>query len=93
MKAGAEEHACKLADVSRPVERHQCLLRVLRERHAPARRRGLPCEPIKEMLRLVRDKKWNIPASIELEYSIPEGSDAVKETMKCVQYCKDALMA
>jgi len=47
--------------------------------------------PLKEMLRLVRDKKWNIPASIELEYSVPADSDAVKEVRKCVQYCKDAL--
>jgi sugar phosphate isomerase/epimerase len=47
--------------------------------------------PIKEILRLVRDKKWDIPASIEQEYSIPADSDAVKEVRKCVQYCKDAL--
>jgi sugar phosphate isomerase/epimerase len=47
--------------------------------------------PIKEILRLVRDKKWDIPASIELEYEIPQGSDAVIETKKCVEYCKAAL--
>ena len=47
--------------------------------------------PIKEMLRLVRDKKWNIPATIEQEYAIPADSDAVKEVRKCVQFCKDAL--
>jgi sugar phosphate isomerase/epimerase len=49
--------------------------------------------PIKEILRLVRKNKWDIPASIELEYVIPQGSDAVKETAKCLRYCKDALMA
>ena len=47
--------------------------------------------PIKEILRLVRDKKWDIPASIELEYEIPQGSDAVIENKKCVEYCKAAL--
>jgi sugar phosphate isomerase/epimerase len=47
--------------------------------------------PIKEILRLVQKNKWKIPASIELEYSIPQGSDAVKEVAKCVQYCRDAL--
>ena len=47
--------------------------------------------PIKEILHLLRSEKYKIPASIELEYDIPEGSDAVKETAKCVQYCKDAL--
>jgi sugar phosphate isomerase/epimerase len=47
--------------------------------------------PIKEILQLVRKNKWNIPASIELEYNVPEGSDAVKEVKKCVDYCRAAL--
>jgi sugar phosphate isomerase/epimerase len=49
--------------------------------------------PIREILQLVRKNRWNIPASIELEYDIPEGSDAVKEVRKCVEYCRDALTA
>jgi sugar phosphate isomerase/epimerase len=49
--------------------------------------------PIKEILQLVRKNKWKIPASVELEYDIPEGSDAVKETRKCVDYCRAALGA
>jgi hypothetical protein len=32
-----------------------------------------------------------MPASIELEYDIPKGSDAVKEVRKCVEYCRRAL--
>jgi sugar phosphate isomerase/epimerase len=47
--------------------------------------------PIKEILQMVSRNKWKIPASIELEYQIPEGSDAVKETKKCVDYCRAAL--
>jgi sugar phosphate isomerase/epimerase len=47
--------------------------------------------PIKEVLRLLKKEKWPIYADIELEYRIPEGSDAVKEVAKCVQYCKEAL--
>ena len=47
--------------------------------------------PIKEVLQLMRKEKYKFPASIELEYPIPEGSDAVAETIKCVQYCKNAL--
>lgn len=49
--------------------------------------------PIREILHLVRDNRWNIPASIELEYQIPEGSDAVAEVRKCVEYCRTALEA
>ena len=47
--------------------------------------------PIKDILQMVSKSKWKIPASIELEYQIPEGSDAVKETKKCVDYCRAAL--
>lgn len=47
--------------------------------------------PIKEVLQLMRKEKWTFPAEIELEYNIPQGSDAVKEVAKCVQYCKEAL--
>lgn len=47
--------------------------------------------PIKEILNLLKEKKYNIPASIELEYKIPEGSDAVKEVKKCLEYAKHAL--
>jgi sugar phosphate isomerase/epimerase len=47
--------------------------------------------PIKEILQLMRKNKWTFPASIEVEYTIPEGSDAVKEVRKCFEYCKAAL--
>jgi sugar phosphate isomerase/epimerase len=46
--------------------------------------------PIKECLRLIRDNKWPITATIEFEYKVP-GSDPMAEMAKCVQYCKDAL--
>jgi sugar phosphate isomerase/epimerase len=47
--------------------------------------------PIKDILQLVRRNRWTFPASIELEYNVPEGSDAVKEVRKCVEYCRAAL--
>jgi len=47
--------------------------------------------PIKEVLQLMKKEQWTFPANIELEYKIPEDSDAVKEVAKCVQYCKEAL--
>ena len=47
--------------------------------------------PIREVLQMLKTKKWAIPASIEMEYDIPAGSDAVKEVRACVAYCRDAL--
>ena len=47
--------------------------------------------PIREILKLIKDKRYRFPVSIELEYSIPAGSDAVKEVTKCVAYAKAAL--
>ena len=47
--------------------------------------------PIKEIIQTVKKNGWKMPASIELEYRVQEGSDAVAEVRKCVQYCKDAL--
>ena len=44
-----------------------------------------------EILLTMRKETYKFPASIELEYQIPEGSDAVVETSKCVQFCKNAL--
>ncbi len=47
--------------------------------------------PIREILQLVKKNKWKIPGSVELEYDIPEGSDAVAEVRKCVEYCRRVL--
>ncbi|MFN7996155.1 MAG: TIM barrel protein [Bryobacteraceae bacterium] len=44
--------------------------------------------PIKQVLTLLRDKKYRIPANIEYEY---EGGDTVEEVRKCYEYCKQAL--
>ena len=47
--------------------------------------------PIVEVLRLIRDNKWNMQATIEFEYPVPEGSDRMTELKKCVDYCRNAL--
>jgi sugar phosphate isomerase/epimerase len=47
--------------------------------------------PLKPILQLVKKNKWKIPASIEFEYAIPDGSDAVQEVRKCVEYCRAVL--
>ncbi len=48
--------------------------------------------PIADMLKLVQDKKWPVYFDIELEYPVPEGSNAQEEVKKCVQYCKEILV-
>jgi sugar phosphate isomerase/epimerase len=47
--------------------------------------------PIREVLQLMKKDKYRFPATIELEYTPPEGSDSMKEIARCLQYCKDAL--
>jgi sugar phosphate isomerase/epimerase len=47
--------------------------------------------PIAEVLRLIRDNKWNIQATIEFEYKIPPGSDRMTEIGRAIKYCRDAL--
>ena len=49
--------------------------------------------PLKNILTLLKQKKYNIPATIELEYDIPQGSDPVKETAACLAYAKKILEA
>lgn len=47
--------------------------------------------PIKEVLLLLKKNKYKIPANIELEYRIPDGSDPVAEVGKCLAFCKGIL--
>lgn len=47
--------------------------------------------PIEEILQLMKSEKYKFPATVEFEYEIPEGSDAVKEVAKCLDYCEKAL--
>ncbi len=47
--------------------------------------------PLVQILQTMKKNKYKFPGTIELEYQIPEGSNAVKEVAKCVEYCKKAL--
>ena len=47
--------------------------------------------PIKEVLLLMQRNSYNFTATIEREYPIPEGSNAVQEVIRCMDYCKSVL--
>lgn len=51
---------------------------------------GHGATPIVEVLHLLRDKKYRIPANIEYEY---KGEDTVDEVRECFEYCKNALLS
>ena len=68
----------------------------LKDRTTPAQRQknvawGAGDTPLTELLQMVKKNKWTMPATIEVEYAVPEGSDAVKEVKRCLDYCKNAL--
>jgi sugar phosphate isomerase/epimerase len=46
--------------------------------------------PIRQVLALLRDKRWPIPANIEYEY---KGTDSVAEVKRCLEFCQRALVA
>jgi sugar phosphate isomerase/epimerase len=47
--------------------------------------------PIAEVLRLMRDNKWTMQATIEFEYRVPEGSTRMAEIERALSYCCGAL--
>jgi sugar phosphate isomerase/epimerase len=69
----------------------------LKDRTTPANGRknlmwGKGDTPIGDILALIQDKKYRFPATIELEYAIPEGSNAVKEVARCLDFCRERLL-
>ena len=53
---------------------------------------GVGETPLGDILKLIQKNKWPIYCDIELEYPVPDDSDAVIETTKCVEYCREILV-
>jgi sugar phosphate isomerase/epimerase len=49
--------------------------------------------PIKEVLQLIRDNRWPIQAVIEFEIPMLPSLDRNPAIMKCMEYCKNCLLA
>jgi sugar phosphate isomerase/epimerase len=47
--------------------------------------------PIAQVVTLIRDNGYTFPITVELEYEIPEGSDAVQEVKRSFEYIKNIL--
>lgn len=52
---------------------------------------GQGSTPLGDILQLISRNGWPITADLELEYPIPEGSNAVLELKKCTDYCRNLL--
>jgi len=61
-----------------------------KKNHGPNMPFGQGDTPIQEVLWLLRDNHWKIPANIEYEYGKP-GMDTIAEVEKCHAYCRRAL--
>jgi sugar phosphate isomerase/epimerase len=47
--------------------------------------------PLREILQLMKKRRYAFPGTIEYEYETPAGSDVLTEVRKCVEFCKAAL--
>jgi sugar phosphate isomerase/epimerase len=68
----------------------------IKDRQTPANGKGNVVwgqgdTPIREVLNFMKNNKYSFPATIELEYKVPEGSTAVEEVKKCLEFCRKVL--
>jgi sugar phosphate isomerase/epimerase len=47
--------------------------------------------PIADILKLIQKNKWPIYCDIELEYPVPDQSNAQQEIIRCKEYCRNIL--
>jgi sugar phosphate isomerase/epimerase len=81
------------------IRKHYCRISSIhvKDRTTPANGRknlmwGKGDTPIEDILALMQDSKYRFPATIELEYTIPEDSDAVKEVARYLDFCQERLL-
>lgn len=69
----------------------------IKDRQTPANGKGNLAwgegdTPLPAIFQAMRANKYRFPASIELEYQVPEGSDAVKEVQRCLEFCRKVIV-
>ena len=63
-----------------------------RRKNGPELPFGTGDTDLKGLFALLRSERLDIPCDIELEFAIPAGSDAVRETAKCRDWCQNCLV-
>ena len=48
--------------------------------------------PLAGLFALLKREGWDYPCDIELEYAIPDGSDAVKEVGVSNRFCRNLIL-
>ena len=88
----AKPGACPIKFIDKHRERIVSLhLKDRQKNNGPNKVWGEGDTPISEILKFMKKEKLTFPGDIELEYKIPQGSNAVKEVAKCFEFCKKAL--
>lgn len=49
--------------------------------------------PIREILQMMRDRKFTFQATIEFEYPVPTGSTRMAEIARAIDYCRNCLLS
>jgi len=89
--AGTNE--CPIALIEKHADRIISLhLKDRKKNNGPNMPFGEGDTSIAGVLQYMKKNQLTFPGDIELEYRIPEGSDAVEEVTKCVDFCKQALV-
>jgi len=103
--SSSSEYICTNLDIGHFTAANQDVIGFLKKHHGrivtlhvkdrkkdqgPAVPFGEGDTPIKDVLTLLKQNRWPIPANIEYEY---KGQDSVEEVRRCLAYCKQALGA